>query len=283
MPNTAKGNAYKKKYSEKDLQAAIEAVKKGMSKRAAANTFGIPRGTLQFRLHENLIKTRPGPPTVLTMAEENTTAEAVTSASANVSEENLKKWFHQIETCLKEEECLHILENPKRIFNGDETNFLLCPKTSKVLALKGTRDVYEIDNAPAKCGLTVMFTFSANGAITPPMIIYPLKRNRADIAASVPPEWGVGLSSNGWMNKDLFLQYITNVFYPYLVKENIELPIVLFVDGHKSHINFELSKVCKEMGIILIALYPNATRILQPADVAAFKPIKGAWKKGVLE
>lgn len=35
------------------------------------------------------------------------TAEAVTSASANVSEENLKKWFHQIETCLKEEECLH--------------------------------------------------------------------------------------------------------------------------------------------------------------------------------
>ncbi|CAK1603693.1 unnamed protein product [Parnassius mnemosyne] len=343
MPKSAKGEVYKKKYTEEDLEAAIQAIQNGMSKRAAAKVFGIPRGTLQFRLQGNFLKTRPGPPTILTNDEENTlvewiiqssrkgfprrkedllhsvtdflkksprpnnfidnkpgegwyklflkrhpeivqrTAEAVTSASANVSEKNIKKWFQQIETWLEEEEFLHILRDPKRIFNGDETNFLLCPKTSKVLALKGTRDVYEVDNAPAKCGLTVMFTFSATGVITPPMIIYPLKRNRADITASVPPEWGIGLSSNGWMNKDLFLQYITNVLHPHLVKENTKFPILLFVDGHKSHINFELSKACKERGIILIALYPNATRILQPADVAAFKPIKSAWKKGVLE
>lgn len=32
------------------------------------------------------------------------------------------------------------------------------------------------------------------------------------------------------------------------------------------------------MGIELIALYPNATRILQPADVAVFRPVKAAWK-----
>lgn len=121
--------------------------------------------------------------------------------------------------------------------------------------------MYEIDNAPAKCGLKVMFTFSASGVITPPMIIYPLKRNRADIIASVPDEWGIGLSSNGWMNKDLFLPYITYVLHPYLVRENTEFPILLFVDGHKSHINFELSSECKERGIILIALYPNATQI----------------------
>lgn len=37
------------------------------------------------------------------------------------------------------------------------------------------------------------------------------------------------------------------------------------------------------MGIILIALYPNATRILQPADVAAFEPLKTGWQKGILE
>ena len=36
------------------------------------------------------------------------------------------------------------------------------------------------------------------------------------------------------------------------------------------------------LDIILIALYPNATRILQPADVSAFKPIKNGWKKAVL-
>jgi hypothetical protein len=31
--------------------------------------------------------------------------------------------------------------------------------------------------------------------------------------------------------------------------------------------------------IILICLYPNATRILQPADVAVLKPLKSGWGK----
>lgn len=32
---------------------------------------------------------------------------------------------------------------------------------------------------------------------------------------------------------------------------------------------------------IRIALYPNATRLLQPADVSAFKLLKNGWKRGV--
>ena len=41
----------------------------------------------------------------------------------------------------------------------------------------------------------------------------------------------------------------------------------------------EVSELCRRLKIHLIALYLNATRILQPADVAAFRPIKAAWKK----
>ena len=106
---------------------------------------------------------------------------------------------------------------------------------------------------------------------------------RANIRASVPSSWGLGLSENGWMNRELFYQYIHNVLYPHLVTKNVQFPIILFLDGHKSHMNFELSESCKEKGIILIALYPNSTRILQPADVSAFTPMKNAWKKGVLD
>lgn len=211
------------------------------------------------------------------------TAEAVTAASANVSEENIRKWFIQIEEILQENQWMEILEHPSRIFNGDETNFQLCPKNSKVLSEKGNKNVYEIDHAQAKTCLTVMFTFSANGKTTPPMVIYPLKRMSADIRASVPSHWGLGLSDNGWMNSELFLQYIQNIFLPYLTENEIPLPVILFLDGHKSHMNYDLSELCKQKGIILIALYPNSTRILQPADVSAFKPLKTAWKRGVLE
>ena len=54
--------------------------------------------------------------------------EAVTAASGNVSETNIKNWFNDIEKYLKEENYFSILKDPMRVYNGDETNFLLCPK-----------------------------------------------------------------------------------------------------------------------------------------------------------
>jgi hypothetical protein len=47
------------------------------------------------------------------------------------------------------------------MFNGYETCFQLCPKTGKVLAPKGFKNVYEVDKGNAKSKLTVMFTFGA--------------------------------------------------------------------------------------------------------------------------
>lgn len=93
----------------------------------------------------------------------------------------------------------------------------------------------------------------------------------------------IGTSDNGWMKTELFYEYIANVFCKSLRAQGTVFPIVLFVDGHKSHLTYEVSKLCTDLEIILIALYPNATRILQPADVSCFKPLKNFWKKGVLE
>ncbi|KAK9680181.1 DDE superfamily endonuclease [Popillia japonica] len=201
-----------------------------------------------------------------------------------------------------------LLDEPRRILNGDETCFLLGPKETKVLAPKGCKNVYEVDRAVAKANLTVMFTFSASGDTTPPMIIYPYKRlppailNSVPeewgippmiiypykrlppaILNSVPEEWGIGLSENGWMKAEIFFEYVSKVLHPYLVKNNYQFPVILFVDGHKSHLTLQVSELCEKLQIILIALYPNATRILQPADVGVFKPVKALWRRAVLQ
>ena len=209
--------------------------------------------------------------------------ESVTAASGRVSEADIRKWFLNIETYLKEENYFDILNFPDRVFNADETCFMLCPKNKTILAPRGARNVYEIDNAPAKSNLTVLFTFSAKGDITPPFIIYPYKRVPSAIASSVPDTWGVGTSSNGWMKAELFFEYIGNVFHPFLVKKCTQFPVILYVDGHSTHNSYQLSVLCSQLKIILICLYANSTRILQPADVSAFKPLKSYWKKGVLE
>jgi hypothetical protein len=210
------------------------------------------------------------------------TSEGVTSASSKVTEENIRNWFNNIHQYLVENSLNDILQDATRIYNGDETGFQLCPQNRKVLAPKGIRNVYEIDVGKAKTQITVMFTFGASGEVTPPMIIYPYKRLPAAVAASVPKDWGIGLSDTGWMKSEVFYEYIGNVLHPALVKMKIKFPIILIVDGHRTHLDRNLSELCNRLQIILIALYPNATRILQPADVSAFRPIKNNWKTGVL-
>lgn len=216
------------------------------------------------------------------------TSEHVTGASANVGEKDIRKWFSDIHKYVDDNNLSDIFNDPARLFNGDETGFSLCPKTKNVLAPKGYKDVYEVAIGNPKENLTVMFTLSALGEMCYPMIMYNYKRIPQDIVNSVPTNWGIGHSDTGWMKSEVFylflyIIYIANIFHPFLIEKGIKLPVILFVDGHKSHLTYQLSQICSDLNIILIALYPNSTRILQPADVAAFRPLKASWKNGVSE
>lgn len=209
------------------------------------------------------------------------TSEGVTKASACVSEADIKKWFLEIRNYLTCENLLEAIQDPKRVFNADETGFQLCPSTGRVLAAKGDKNVYSVELGNSKENVTVLFTFSADGKTCPPLIVFPYKRLPEKIATSVPPKWGIGRSDSGWMTADVFNQFITEIFDPYLTDSNIKRPVILFIDGHKSHITLQLSFTCKELGIELVALYPNTTRITQPADVSVFGPIKKRYRNAV--
>jgi DDE superfamily endonuclease len=61
------------------------------------------------------------------------------------------------------------------------------------------------------------------------------------------------------------------------VEQETTLSVVLYMDGHRSHLSMDLSLFCRENGIFLFILYPNATHILRPADVGIFAPVKKQW------
>lgn len=63
----------------------------------------------------------------------------------------------------------------------------------------------------------------------------------------------------------------------------IQLPVTLFVDRHRSHLTMQASELCEAKQVVLIALHPNCTHILQPADISVFKPLKAGWKQHVRE
>jgi DDE superfamily endonuclease/Tc5 transposase DNA-binding domain/helix-turn-helix, Psq domain len=205
-------------------------------------------------------------------------SQNLTAGRSKVTEEKLRNWFQEVNEYL-----VGINDEPSRVFNADETAFFLSPKGKKVLAQKGAKTVYtSVDGDEKEC-LTVLFTGNAVGNVAPPMVVYTFQRVPKHIIDKMPEGWAVGKTEKGWMTSESFFEYVSNVFHPWVLKNNIQLPVVLFVDGHKSHLTMSLSRFCEENGIILVALYPNATHILQPLDIGVFHPLKEAWKKKLHE
>ncbi|TGZ32087.1 Tigger transposable element-derived protein 6-like protein [Temnothorax longispinosus] len=206
-------------------------------------------------------------------------AQNLTINRASATEDVLKNWFKEVKEHLHKLNLLDI--HPSRIYNLDESAFFLVPKADRVLARKGSKSVYKVVHGDEKESLTVLFIVNAEGIMLPPMILFWYERTPAAVTNSLPPGWIAGNTERGWMTADSFYNYITTKFHPWLVKNNIQFPVLLYVDGHASHLTLALSQFCKTNQIELIALYPNATHILQPLDVAVFHPLKSKWKKAV--
>lgn len=208
------------------------------------------------------------------------TAQNLTKARDDVSEDDLREWFETNKKYIEESGLLDVLNDPTRIFNTDESAFYLQPKAGKVLVRKGEKNVYS-SAGDEKENLTVFLTGNTAGTLAPPMIVFPYERLPTLIVNSVPQAWSIGRSETGWMCARTFFEYITNVFNPWLEKHGVPKPVLFFLDGHRSHMTLHLAEFCKENGIEIIALYPNSTHLLQRMDVAVIRPLKIFWKNQV--
>ena len=206
-------------------------------------------------------------------------AQNLTTTRASVSESDLRQWFAKLKIYLEEKDLLNL--DPKRIFNLDESSFMLVPpKNDSVIAKKGARAIYKVVSGNEKGNLTVLFTAAASGQLLPPMILFDLKTTpRKEVLEKIPSDWAVGNTEKGWMTSDSFYKYIVNVFYNWLVENRIEFPVILYADNHSSHLTMPLAKFCQEKQIELIGLYPNSTHIIQPLDVGLFHVLKDKYKE----
>ncbi len=82
---------------------------------------------------------------------------------------------------------------------------------------------------------------------------------------------------------ELILSWFSDNFIPSINKRKVRKPVVLFVDGHTSHINLEVAKLSREENIVLYCLLEHASHLMQPCDVALFGPLKREWRNSVKE
>lgn len=88
-------------------------------------------------------------------------------------------------------------------------------------------------------------------------MVCPFVHPNKAIVESMQKSWFLGLSETARMKTEVLYDYIANGLNKYLEDNNIVKPVLLFVDGHKSHLSMELSQYCHDNGIILYALPPN--------------------------
>lgn len=212
--------------------------------------------------------------------------ENLSHKRANLTEDGIRSWFSDLDEFLLEEhnivaEQFLCKNNSARIFNLDESGFPLAGTNGqlKVLTKRGAKNVYKI-TPDCKEQVTVLCCASASGTLSKPYVIFPGVRPKFNFEGVNPNDFDVGASPNGWISSDCFFGWLANLFFP-SVKDKVEFPIIVFMDGHSSHINVAVSEFCSENNIILYCFPPHASHILQPLDVSVFGPLKKHWNESI--
>lgn len=212
--------------------------------------------------------------------------ENISRSSSNLTKENICNWSNDVRHSLESQNLQHLLSDPSRIFNADETFMLLNPTRGNVIAPVGHKYVYETAAGNEKEGITAMCGFSADGKALKPFLIFSYARIPKALRDSFPYEKAtLDASKNGWMDSQRCTNYLKAVSEE-IKSRGINLPtekVLMFWDRHSSHLTLEVCQTAADLGIVLIALYPNSTFLTQPCDVAIFRSLKSHWNDVVRE
>ena len=63
------------------------------------------------------------------------TPETVTKNCKNFTEKAVREWFDEVKKYVKEKKIEHVLNDPRRLFNCDESGFKFCPKKQTMIAM----------------------------------------------------------------------------------------------------------------------------------------------------
>lgn len=169
------------------------------------------------------------------------------------------------------------------VHNFDETGFQMGVIGSmKVVTGAERRTRPNVIQPGDREWVTVIQSICAAGYATPPFIIY---KGRVHISAwyeeaSVPRNWKLSVSENGWTNNALGLEWLKH-FDAYTTARRVGVYRLLILDGHESHLNQDFKDYCVKNKILTLCMPAHSSHILQPLDVVCFSPLKRKYSQRV--
>jgi len=167
----------------------------------------------------------------------------------------------------------NIINCPSHILNMDETGWSKAQQFKrKVIVPRGTKHP-STKQAISLDHITSVHTHSAAGDILPTLVIF---KNCYPRYMNVPDSLLVCKSESGFINKELFLFWITAVLIPWCLNyrrrnlDSMNKPFLLTMDNASPHLSYEAMQKCVENNILIFALFPNTSAWLQPLDQLFF-------------
>ena len=134
------------------------------------------------------------------------------------------------------------MNSPRHLYSCDETFLPLDGTREKAVTLKKAKYAYAQAHGTSD-HITMLCGASAAGIALSPMIIYPKSFPGGAYTFKGPDDAVYAKSESGWVDSELFLSWMHKVFLEFAVPQR---PVMLFVDGHKSHLSLELIDLARK-------------------------------------
>ncbi|KAJ8875529.1 hypothetical protein PR048_023424, partial [Dryococelus australis] len=137
---------------------------------------------------------------------------------------------------------------PDRIWNVDETGVSTVPnKKSKVLALRGKKQVGALTSAERGTLVTAEVCMSASGMFMPLMFVFPRQTDKNALLDHSLPR-SIAANESGWMQKHIFINWFKK--FVEITNPSEDRPVLLFLDGHATHTkSIELIDLAREYNV----------------------------------
>jgi hypothetical protein len=165
---------------------------------------------------------------------------------------------------------------PEDIYNFDETGFAmgLCA-TAKVITGSDRYSRPYLLQPGNREWVTAIESVNAMGWALPSYIIFKAKAYiQEGWFDTLPDDWRLDISDNGWTTDEIGMKWLTKVFIPITNARSTGHYRMLVLDGHGSHLTPEFDEACTKNHIIPVCMPAHSSHLLQPLDVSCFAVLK---------